>query len=116
MNSSQNIKGKWSYIFPLFIPSNIANYTDSTTLFFHVQKKKTKEYKSTKLLKIFHNNCLKKNSSKSDIMLKTDYSVKGSLEKKVKPLGITRDNKHSFEPHLNEVYKKISQIIHVLAK
>ena len=53
-------------------------------------------------------------------MLKTDYSlhinVKGSLEKTVKPLGITIDNKHSFEPHLNEVYKKISQIIHVLAK
>ena len=38
-----------------------------------------------------------------------------SHEGNVKPLGITVDNKLSFEPHLNKICKKGSQKLHVLS-
>ena len=46
-------------------------------------------------------------------------NVKGSPisnEKIVKLLGVIVDNKLSFEPHLNLVYKKVCQKLHALAK
>ena len=56
-------------------------------------------------------------------MLTTDnklkINVKGSPisnEKTVKLLGVTVDNKFSFEPHLNLVCKKVSQKLHALAR
>ena len=56
-------------------------------------------------------------------MLTTDnklkINVKGSPisnEKIVKLLGVTVDNKFSFEPHLNLVCKKVSQKLHALAR
>ena len=39
-----------------------------------------------------------------------------SHEKNVKPLGITVDNKLSFEPHLNKICKKGSQKLHILSR
>ena len=71
----------------------------------------------------FHDNYLKANSDKSHVMLTTDnklkINVKGSPisnEKTVKLLGVTVDNKFSFEPHLNLVCKKVSQKLHALAR
>ena len=46
-------------------------------------------------------------------------NVKGSPisnEKMIKLLGVTVDNKLSFEPHLNLVCKKVSQKLHGLAR
>ena len=71
----------------------------------------------------FRDNHLEANNLKSDIMLTTDnkltISVKGSLisnKKIVKLLGVTVDNKLSFEPYLNLVCKKVSQKVHALAR
>ena len=46
---------------------------------------------------------------------KLKINVKGSRisnEKIVKLIGVTVDNKLSFEPHLNLVFKKVSQKLH----
>ena len=71
----------------------------------------------------FHDNYFKANSDKSHVMLTTDnkqnINVKGSPisnEKIVKSLGVTVDNKLSFEPHFNLVCKKVSQKLHALAR
>ena len=63
------------------------------------------------------------NSGKSYVKLTTDKklknNVKGSLisnKKIVKLLGVTGDNKLSFEPHLKLVLKKVSQKLHALAR
>ena len=81
------------------------------------------ESESLILFEWFHDNYLKANSGKSHVMLTTDnklkINVKGSPisnEKIVKLLGVTVDNKFSFEPHLNLVCKKVSQKLHALAK
>ena len=62
----------------------------------------------------FHDNYLKANSGKSHVLLTTDnklkINVKGSPisnEKIIRLLGVTVDNKLSFEPHLNLVCKKM---------
>ena len=75
------------------------------------------------LFEWFHDNYLKANSGKSHVMLTTDnkqkINVKGSPisnEKIVTLLGVAVDNKHSFEPHLNLVCKKVSQKLHALAR
>ena len=50
---------------------------------------------------------------------KLKIKVKGSpisKEKIVNLLGVTVDNKLFFEPHLNLVYQKVSQILHALVK
>ena len=56
-------------------------------------------------------------------MLTTDnkpkINVKGnpiSNEKMVKLIGVTVDNKLSFEPHLNLVCKNVSQKVHALVR
>ena len=79
---------------------------------YDVQRKLESE--SLILFKLFHDNYLKANSGKSHVMLTTDnkvkINVKGSAisnEKIVKLLGVTVDNKLSFEPHLNLVCKKL---------
>ena len=81
------------------------------------------EFESLILFEWFHDNYLKANSGKSHVMLTTDnkqkINVKGSPisnEKIVKLLGLTVDNKLSFEPHLNFVCKKVSQKLHALAR
>ena len=94
--------------------SNVANYTDDTTLYacekklYDVQRKLESE--SLILFEWFHDNYLKANSGKSHVMLTTDnkqkINVKGSPisnKKIVKLLGLTVDNKLSFEPHLKLV-------------
>ena len=75
-----------------------------------------------KLFERFHDNYLKANSGKSHVMLTTDnklkINVKGSPisnEKILKLLGVTVENKLSLEPHLNLVFKKVSQKLHALA-
>ena len=50
---------------------------------------------------------------------KLKINIKGSpisIEKIGKLLGVTVDDKLSFEPHLNLSWKKVSQEIHVLAR
>ena len=107
--------------------SNVANYADDTTLhacgkkLYDVQR--TLESESLILFKWFHCNYLKANSGKSHVMLTADnkqkINVKGSPRsnvKIVKLLGITVDNKLSFEPHLNLVCKKVSQKLLALAR
>ena len=81
------------------------------------------ESESLILFEWFHDIYLKANSGKSYAMLTTDnklkINVKGipiSNEKIVKLLGVTVDNKLSFEPHLNLLCKNVSQKIHALAK
>ena len=81
------------------------------------------ESESLILFEWFHDIYLKANSGKSYAMLTTDnklkINVKGipiSNEKIVKLLGVTVDNKLSFESHLNLVCKKVSQKLHALAR
>ena len=68
-------------------------------------------------------NYLKANSRKSDIIVAIDnkltISVKGSLvsnKKIIKLLGVTVDNKLSFEAHLNLVRKRVNQKVYDLAR
>ena len=73
---------------------------------------------------MFQNNYFKVNSERSSqVMLTTGnklkFNVGGSLtcdETTVKLLGITVDNKLSFEPHLNTVCKKVNHKLHALPR
>ena len=98
-------------------------------LYMHVKKiyiydlQRKLEFESLILFESFHVNYLKANCGKSHVMLtannKLKINVKSSPisnEKIVKLLGVTVDNKLSFEPHLNLVCKKVSQKLHVLAR
>ena len=118
------------YMCDLFLfmsESNVANYADDKTLYACEKKlydvKIRFESESLILFEWFHDNYLKANSGKSHVMLTTDnklkINVKGSPisnEKIVKLLGVTVDNKLSFESHLNLVCKKVSQKLHALAR
>ena len=114
-------------LFLFMSKSNVANYADDTTLYacekklYDVQRKLKCE--SLILFEWFHDNYLRANSDKSHVMLTTGnkqkINVKGSRisnEKIVKLLGVTVDNKLSFEPRLNLVCKKVSQKLHILAR
>ena len=114
-------------LFLLMSESNVVNYADGTTLYAYEKKlyavQRKLESQSLILFEWFHNNYLKGNSGKSHAMLTTDHklkiSVKGSpisKEKIVKLLGVTVDNKLSFEPHLNLLCKKVSQKFDALAR
>ena len=77
---------------------------------YDVQRKLDSE--SLILFEWFHDNYLKANSGKSHVMLTTDNKLKINVkdspisnEKIVKLLGVTVDNKLSFQPHLNLVCK-----------
>ena len=59
------------------------------------------ESESLILFELFHDNYLKANSGKSQVMLTTVVTV---------------DNKLYFEPHLNLACKKVSQKLHTLAR
>ena len=81
------------------------------------------ESESLILFELFHNNYLKANSGKSQIMLSTynklKINVQGSLISNVKVVKLQRvtvNNKLSFEPHLNLVQKKVSQKLHAFAR
>ena len=81
------------------------------------------ESESLILFEWFHDNYLKANSGKSHVTLTTDNKLKINVkespisnEKTVKLLGVTVDNKLSFESHLNFVCKKVSQKLHALAR
>ena len=88
---------------------NLANYADDTTLYacekkYDVQRKLESE--SLILFEWFHDNYLKANSGKSDIMLTTDdklkINVKDSLisnEKIVRLFGLTVDIELSFKSY-----------------
>ena len=114
-------------LFLFMSESNIANYADDTTLYaceknlHDVQRKLESE--SLILFEWFQDNYLKANSAESQVMLTRDkklkINVKGSpisIEKIGKLLGVTVDDKLSFEPHLNLSWKKVSQELHVLAR
>ena len=116
-------------LFLFMSESNVANYADDTILYarekklYDVQRKLESE--SLILFEWFHDNYHKANSGKSHVMLTTDnnnkleINVKGSPisnEKTVKLLGVTVDNKLSFEPHFNLVCKRVSQKLHALAR
>ena len=101
--------------------SNVPNYADDTTLHICVWKNLNDvqgklEPESLILFEWFHDNYFKANSGKCQVMLRTDnklkVNVKGSPisnDKMIKLLGVTVDNKLSFEPHLNLVCEKVSQ-------
>ena len=81
------------------------------------------ESESLILFEWFHDNYLQANSGNSYVMLTTDnklkIKVKGSPisnENIVNLIGVTVDNKLSFEPHLNLVYQKVSQILDALVR
>ena len=81
------------------------------------------EPESLILFEWFHDNYFKANSGKCHVMLRTDnklkVNVKGSPisnDKMIKLLGVTVNNKLSFEPHLNLVCEKVSQKLHALAR
>ena len=107
--------------------SNVANYADDTILYACEKKlhdvQRKLESESLILFEWFHDNYLKANSGKSHVMLRIDnklkINVKGSLtsnEKMVELLGVTVENKLSFEPHLNLVSKKVCEKLHALAR
>ena len=88
---------------------------------YDVQRKLESE--SLVLFEWFYDNYLKANSGKSHAMLITDNELKINVkcsplsnEKIVKLLGVTVDNKLSFEPHLNLVCTKVSQKRQALAR
>ena len=107
--------------------SNVENDADDTTLYvcgknYHDVQRKL-ESESLILFEWFHDNYFQANSGNSYVMLTTDnklkIKVKGSPisnENIVNLLGVTVDNKLSFEPHLNLVYQKVSQILHDLVR
>ena len=114
-------------LFLFMSESNVANYVDDTTQYacekklYDVQRKLESEFLI--LSEWFHDNYLKADSGKSHVMLTTDnkrkINVKGSAisnEKIDNLLGVTVDNKLSFEPRLNLVCKKVSQKLHALAR
>ena len=114
-------------LFLFMSQSNVANYADDTILYACEKKlhdvQRKSESESLILFEWFHDNYLKANSGKSHVMLRIDnklkINVKGSLisnEKIVKLLGVTVDNKLSFEPHLNLVSKKVCEKLHALAR
>ena len=81
------------------------------------------ESESLILFEWFHDNYLNANSGKSHVMLTTDNKQKINFKaspisnkKIVKLLGVTVDNKLSFEAHLNLVCKKVVKNIHALAR
>ena len=81
------------------------------------------ETESLKIFKWFQNSYIKASSTRSHVILTnaTIVQVKagGNIfinEKTVRLLGITVDNKLSFEPHLNKTCKKVRQKLHALAK
>ena len=74
------------------------------------------ETESLEVFECFQNNYLKVNSTRPHVMLTTDnivqVNVGGNIisnEKTVKLLGITVENKLSFEPHLNKICKKLTK-------
>ena len=114
-------------LFLFMSKSNVANYADDKTLYACEKKlydvKIRFESESLILFEWFHDNYLKANSGKSHVMLTTDNKLKINVkespisnEKIVKLLGVTVDNKLSFESHLNLVCKKVSQKLHALAR
>ena len=115
-------------IFFLFMAEcNVAYYADDTTPYACEKKlsdvQRKMECESLILFEWFRDNYLKANSGKSHIMLTADNKLKinaqGSLisnEKILKLLGLTVDNKLSFELHLTLVCKKVSQKPHALAR
>lgn len=48
-------------------------------------------------------------------MLTADNIMQINVEGNVKLLGITADNKLSFEPHLSKIYEKVSQKLNAFA-
>ena len=118
------------YICDLFLfmsESNVANYADDKTLYACEKKlydvKIKFESESLILFEWFHDNYLKANSGKSHVMLTTDNKLKTNVKgspisnkKIVKLLGVTVDNKLSFESHLNMVCKKVCQSFKVYLK
>ena len=90
--------------------SDIANYTDGTTLY--DCQKNLLEFKESESTKLFHN--VSQTFSNFRIMFTADdglyIDVKGVLlSKATKLLGIIVENKLSSESHINEVCKKGSQ-------
>ena len=118
------------YMCDLFLfmsESNVANYADDKTLYACEKKlydvKIKFESESLILFEWFHDNYLKANSGKSHVMLTTDNKLKTNVKgspisnkKIVKLLGVTVDNKLSFESHLNMVCKKVCQSFKVYLK
>ena len=49
-------------------------------------------------------------------MLTADNIMQINIEGNVKLLGITADNKLSFEPHLSKIYEKVSQKLNAFAR
>ena len=107
--------------------SNIPNYADDAIQFEYeanlIEARTKIETESLKVFEWFRDNYLKANSTKSPVMLATNNIVQAdfwgnimSNEKTVKLLGMIVDNKLSFEPHLSNVFKKLSQKLHVLAR
>ena len=101
---------KWKHLFIdisfLFMSeANVASYV-VIRLYMRVKKnlhdvQRKLESESLILFELFHDNYLKANSGKSQVMLTT---------------GVIVDNKLYFEPHLNLACKKVSQKLHTFAR
>ena len=111
-----------------FVDNNIANYADDNTPY-ATEKKVTSliqvlEDNALKLKTWFHDNYLKMNLDKCKLLV-SNHSNEISLNidqqlitgsKSVKLLGITIDNKLSFDEHISKLCKKASLKLHALSR
>ena len=104
------------------VESNVANYADDTTLYVCDKKlsdvQRKLESESLILFERLRDNYLKPSSCKSHIILTTDNKLKvnvnGSLisnKKIVKLLGVTVDNRLSFEPPCQKLVKSSMHLL-----
>ena len=106
---------------------NIANYTDDTTPFVSgdtpLNVITSLENVAEKLFEWFANNHMKANHDKCHLLMSTlapisikvkDYIIKNSDNEKL--LGVTVDANLNFNCHLENILKKASKNVHVLAR
>ena len=116
-----------SYLFSFFDDVDIANYADDNTPYICKLDSdiiaKNLEKVSAQLLIWFTNNRMKANpekyhfllTGKNELTLEIDQcQIKSSKEEKL--LGITIDNKLSFDAHVNNICNKVSQKINALTR
>ena len=102
---------------------DIASYADDNTPYtfsseLDVALKKLRSY-TMKIFKCFHNNRLKSNARKFNIITSSTSLVEIQIENtiissvnKVKFLGVHIDGRLDFDYHVNHIYKKTSKKIH----
>ena len=106
---------------------DIASYADDNTSYtfsseFDVALKKLRSY-TIKIFEWFHNNRLKSNAGKCNLITSSTSPVEIQIEntiissvKRVKLLGVYTDGRLDFDYHVNQICKKATKKIHALSR